>query len=127
MHPLIISGLTSLGGSLLERTFAKATSTCETESFERVFGKLSEKLSSTSKESNLLECARSEMAELIMGDPLLSEFRVDKDAELTVSKDENGRCVFKEGKKTILTCSTESDLGKLGLAYLNLDQTGMLS
>lgn len=68
---------------------------------------------------------KAELLESINNDPLLNEFRESPNSAVSVSIDSNGRCLFKENGKEILTCSRDSNLGKLGLAFFNLSQLGI--
>ena len=119
MHPLIITGLSNIGTSLLEKNLSKIRNleTC-TFNLKAIMDHLSKK--GCAKET--LRRLMKELATNILSDPLLNEFRHNTDKQLTLQIDEYGRCTFKEDGKPILTCSRDSSLGKTGMAFLNLSQ-----
>ncbi|MDR0755485.1 MAG: hypothetical protein LBE99_01030 [Puniceicoccales bacterium] len=65
---------------------------------------------------------KAELLEGIHTDPLLNEFRNDPNSVISIAMDPQGRCIFNENGKVILTCSRDSLLGKMGIAYFNLSQ-----
>ncbi|MDR0646982.1 MAG: hypothetical protein LBF43_00910 [Puniceicoccales bacterium] len=119
MHPLIISGLSNIGTSLLEQTLNKIRSieTC-TLNLNAILARLSRK--GCAKET--FNKMKAELLEGIQTDPLLNEFRNDPNSVISIVMDPQGRCVFNENGKIILTCSRDSLLGKMGIAYFNLSQ-----
>lgn len=119
MHPLIISGLSTLGTSLLDQTLDKIRSNeHKVINFNAIMKHLSRK--GCAKET--LNNMKADLLNAILDDPLLNEFRNSTTSILSITIDHKGRCSFQEDGKTILTCSRDSNLGKLGLAYFNISQ-----
>lgn len=119
MHPVIISGLSNLGTSLLEQTLGKIRNV---EANSLNFNVILNHLAKTKRAESTFTQMRTELLSAIQNDPLLNEFRSSPHSEVSVSIDQHGRCAFKEDGEAILTCSKDSDLGKLGIAYFNLSQ-----
>ena len=122
MHPLIISGLSSIGSSLLEQTLSKIRNN---EHGVINFKAIMQHLSRKGRAHETIFSMKSELLDAINRDPLLNEFRSSPNSPVSVSIDHHGRCLFKENGQTILTCSRDSNLGKLGLAFFNLSQLGI--
>lgn len=119
MHPLIISGLSTIGTSLLDQTLDKIRSNDhKVINFNAIMQHLSRK--GCKKET--LNSMKADLYNTIINDPLLNEFRNSTTSILSITIDPRGRCLFQEDGKPILTCSRDSNLGKLGLAYFNLSQ-----
>ena len=122
MHPLIISGLSSIGCSLLDQTLSKIRN--NEQGFVN-FKAIMQRLSRKGRAQQTIFEMKAELLEAINNDPLLNEFRESPNSAVSVSIDPHGRCLFKENGKEILTCSRDSNLGKLGLAFFNLSQLGV--
>ncbi|MDR0393506.1 MAG: hypothetical protein LBH52_04775 [Puniceicoccales bacterium] len=124
MHPLIISGLSNIGTSLLEQTLNKIRSidTC-TLNLSAILNRLSRKGCARETFNKM----KAELLEGIHTDPLLNEFRNDLNSVISIVVDPQGRCAFSENGKVILTCSRDSLLGKMGIAYFNLSQLSILN
>jgi len=119
MHPLIINGLSTIGTSLLDQTLDKIRSNeHKVINFNAIMQHLSRK--GCAKET--LTSMKTDLFNAIINDPLLNEFRNSPTSTLSITIDAKGRCAFQENGKSILTCSRDSNLGKLGLAYFNLSQ-----
>ena len=119
MHPLIINGLSTIGTSLLDQTLDKIRSNeHKVINFNAIMQHLSRK--GCAKET--LISMKTDLFNAIINDPLLNEFRNSPTSTLSITIDARGRCAFQEDGKSILTCSRDSNLGKLGLAYFNLSQ-----
>ncbi len=119
MHPLIINGLSTIGTSLLDQTLDKIRSNeHKIINFNAIMQHLSRKGCAKETINNM----KADLLDAILNDPLLNEFRNSTTSVLSITIDTKGRCSFQEDGKTILTCSRDSNLGKLGLAYFNLSQ-----
>ena len=70
---------------------------------------------------------KAELLESIQADPLFNEFRKHSNSVISVSIDPQGRCAFKENGNPMLTCSRDSSLGKMGIAYFNISQLSIPS
>ena len=119
MHPLIITGLSNIGTSLLEQTLNKIRNI---ESCTFNLRAIMEHLSKRGCAKSTIRRMLNELATHILVDPLLNEFRQNTKTQLSLTTDSCGRCTFKEDGKPILTCSRDSSLGKMGIAFLNLSQ-----
>ncbi len=122
MHPLIISGLSSIGSSLLEQTLSKIRNN-EHGVFN--FKAIMQHLSRKGCARQTIQSMKADLLETIQNNPLLNEFRESHNSAISVSQDPHGRCLFKENGTPILTCSRDSNLGKMGLAFFNLSQLGI--
>ena len=119
MHPLIINGLSTIGTSLLDQTLDKIRSNeHKVINFNAIMQHLSRKGCAKETLTNM----KADLFTAIINDPLLNEFRNSPTSTLSITIDARGRCAFQEDGKSILTCSRDSNLGKLGLAYFNLSQ-----
>ncbi len=122
MHPLIISGLSSIGSSLLDQTLSKIRNNEHgVINFKAIMQHLSRKGCAQSTVYRL----KADLLESINNNPLLGEFRTSSNSLISISQDLQGRCLFKEDGKVILTCSRDSNLGQMGLAFFNLSQLGI--
>lgn len=122
MHPLIISGLSSIGSSLLEQTLNKIRNN---EHGVINFKAIMQHLSRKGRATETVYRMKADLLEAIHNDPLLNEFREKQDSAISISLDRQGRCLFKEDGHLIVTCSRDSNLGKMGLAFYNLSQLGI--
>ena len=122
MHPLIMSGLSSIGSSLLDQTLNKIRNNERgVINFKAIMQHLSRKGCARETISRM----KADLLEAINTNPLLNEFRESANSAISVSIDPQGRCLFKENGHPILTCSRDSSLGKAGLAFFNLSQLGI--
>ena len=122
MHPLIMSGLSSIGSSLLDQTLSKIRNN------ERGFINFKAIMQHLSRKGCAHETIfrmKADLLEAINSNPLLNEFRESSNSTISISIDQQGRCLFKENGHLILTCSRDSNLGKAGLAFFNLSQLGI--
>lgn len=122
MHPLIISGLSSIGSSLLEQTLSKIRNN---EHGVINFKAIMQHLSRKGCARQTIDRMKADLLETMRNNPLLNEFRESHTSAISVSQDPQGRCLFRENGNPILTCSRDSNLGKMGLAFLNLSQLGI--
>jgi hypothetical protein len=122
MHPLILSGLSSIGTSLLDQTLNKIRNNERgVFNFKAIMQHLSRKGCAVETVRHL----QADLLESIKANPLLNEFRNKPNSTISIALEPSGRCIFKEDGQPILTCSRDSSLGKLGLAYYNLSQLGV--
>lgn len=117
VHTWIVNGLADMGLSLLERTMRQRR---EDEKGIFHFPLIMHRLSKKGCKDAVIQQMQVELMEDIQKDPLLEEFRKREDSVITFERDPHGRCLVKEDQQPILTCSRESRLGKLGLAYWHL-------
>jgi hypothetical protein len=122
MNPLIVSGLSSIGVSLLDQTLGRIRNI---EPYSLNFNAILNRLSRKGCAKVTLDNMKTELLEAIHTNPLLNEFRNQPDSLLSISLDPHGRCTFRENGQIILTCSRESSLGKLGVAFFNLSQISL--
>ena len=124
MHPLIISGLSSIGTSLLDQTLNKIRNIeAGTINFHAILQRLSKKGCAVETCNRM----KADLLEGIRSNPLFNEFFKDPNTAIAISIDPQGRCSFKENGKLMLTCSRDSNLGKMGIAYFNVAQLSIPS
>ncbi len=117
VHTWIVNGLADMDVSLLERMMRQKR---EDEKGIFHFPLIMRRLSEKGCKDTVIQQMQTELMEDVQKDPLLEEFRKREDSVITFERDPHGRCLVKEDQQPILTCSRESRLGKLGLAYWHL-------
>ena len=119
VHTWIVNGLANIGTSFLEQALhPKKESEKYVFNFEAIMAHLEKK---GCKES-VIRQMQTELLEEAQKEPLLEEFRKADDSRITFDRDGFGRCLVKENDRPILRCSRDSRLGRLGLAYYQLEQ-----
>jgi hypothetical protein len=118
VHEWIVNGLANIGTPLLERVLRqKKVNEKYVFNFDAIMAHLDKK---GCKES-VIRQMQMELLEEAFKDPLLEEFRSSDDSRITFDRDNFGLCIVKEDGRPILRCSSDSWLGRLGLAYYHLE------